>query len=57
MSTGLGGVLFDRWTPVAPFLISALFSAAVAAAGLHLVIRQRRRDELIRRSISASLGE
>jgi hypothetical protein len=42
---------------VAPFLISALFSAAVAAAGMHLVIRQRRRNELIRRSISASLGE
>ena len=57
LTTGIGGVLFDRWTPVAPFLICALFSSAVAAAGMRLFIRQRRQDDLIRRSISASLGE
>ena len=57
VTTGVGGVLFDRWTPVAPFLISALISAAVAAAGLRLFSRQRRRDDLIRKSIDAPLEE
>ncbi|OQO12617.1 hypothetical protein B0A48_02079 [Cryoendolithus antarcticus] len=44
--TKLGGVLFDRWTPGAPFFMLAIFNAilflAVAAVGCGAALRRRR---------------